>query len=132
MNRSLAALALIAIGSSAPVLAEVGVSVTLGEPEFHGRIELDEGYYRPRVVYDRPVVLDRRFRNMAPIYVRAPRDQYRDWRRHCAKYEACERPVYFVRDEWYTQIYAPRYRQLHARNFEGRRYPDDEGKRDKR
>jgi hypothetical protein len=131
MNRSLAALALIAIGSAAPLLAEVSAPVTLGEPEFYGRLELDEGYYRPRVVHDRPVVLDRRFQNMAPIYVRAPRDQYRDWRRHCAKYDACERPVYFVRDEWYTQIYAPRYRQLHARNFEGRRYPDDEGKRER-
>lgn len=132
MNRSLAALALIALGSVAPVMAEVSVSVTLGEPEYYGRIELDEGYYRPRLVNDRPVVLDQRYRNMAPIYVRAPRDQHSDWRQHCAKYDACERPVFFVRDEWYTQIYAPRYRQLHARNFEGRRYPEDDEKRDKR
>ena len=132
MNRILAALALMATGSVAPALAEMNASITLGEPEFYGRIELDEGYYRPRVIYDRPVVLERRFSNMAPIYVRAPRVEYRDWRRHCAKYEACERPVFFVRDEWYTQIYAPRYRQLHARNFEGRQYPDDDEKRDKR
>ena len=125
MNKPLAALALIAAGSALPAMADVGVSISLGEPGFYGRIDVDGGYSRPRLVYDRPIVIDRRYRNMAPIYVRAPREQYRDWRRYCARYDACGRPVYFVRDDWYTDVYAPRYRQLHARNFEGRRYSDD-------
>ncbi len=32
------------------------------------------------------------------------------WRKHCAQYNACGRPVYFVRDDWYNNEYVPRYR----------------------
>ena len=25
----------------------------------------------------------------------------RHWRKHCARYDACGRPVYFVQEDWY-------------------------------
>jgi hypothetical protein len=33
------------------------------------------------------------------------------WARWCGHYSACGRPVLFVRDEWYTNTYVPRYRE---------------------
>lgn len=35
-----------------------------------------------------------------------------NWGRYCGLYDACARPVYFVRDEWDRRTYAPQ--QLHA------------------
>lgn len=37
------------------------------------------------------------------------------WGQHCARYNACGRPVYFVRDDWYLNRYAPYYRDRHGR-----------------
>jgi hypothetical protein len=31
------------------------------------------------------------------------------WERHCSEYNACGRPVYFVRDEWYRNRFVPHY-----------------------
>jgi len=28
---------------------------------------------------------------------------------YCPKYNACGRPVYFVRDRWYNEVYVPQY-----------------------
>jgi hypothetical protein len=30
--------------------------------------------------------------------------------KHCAQYNACGRPVYFVRDDWHYNEYVPRHR----------------------
>jgi len=32
-----------------------------------------------------------------PVYLYVPPGQLRRWTEHCAKWQACERPVYFVR-----------------------------------
>jgi len=73
-------------------------------------------------------VLAPRYRAYAPVYIRAPRDHYRNWGRYCGRYNACSRPVYFVRDEWYSNVYAPRYRQnyhLRDRRDDRRDYQQD-------
>ena len=36
-----------------------------------------------------------------------------DWRKHCHRYNACGQPVYFVQDNWYNDVYVPRYRGSH-------------------
>jgi hypothetical protein len=41
---------------------------------------------------------------------RSRRHHVRDWRKHCAKYQACGQPVYFVQETWYHDVYLPRYR----------------------
>ncbi len=28
-----------------------------------------------------------------------------NWRRHCGRYDACGRPVYFVKEQWVQQEY---------------------------
>ena len=43
--------------------------------------------------------------------VDTPPGHEKHWNKHCHEYGACGRPVYFVRDGWYNDVYAPRYRQ---------------------
>ncbi|MFO1504073.1 MAG: hypothetical protein U1F39_09700 [Steroidobacteraceae bacterium] len=118
MKKLIAALALTAAAAAAPAFAgNVGISISVGEPGFYGQLDIG-GYGRPTLIYSEPVVLSPRYRSYAPVYIRAPRDHYRNWGRYCGRYDACSRPVYFVRDEWYSNVYAPRYRQnYYARNY---------------
>ena len=98
---------------AAPALAaDVGVSVSIGQPGFYGRIDVGEAP-RPRVLYRQPVVIERVQVEEEPIYLHVPPGHARRWRHHCHEYDACGRRVYFVRDDWYNNYYAPRYRERH-------------------
>ena len=100
---------------AAPVFAGVGVSVNIGEPGFYGQIELGESYPPPQVVYRQPVVIQQVPESMGPpIYLRVPPGYARDWRHHCMEYNACGHRVYFVKNNWYSNVYAPRYHQNHG------------------
>ena len=62
----------------------------------------------PRLVYEEPVVIYSRpatARN--PVYMHVPPGHAKHWSKHCRKYNACDRPVYFVDDRWYNEVYAP-------------------------
>jgi hypothetical protein len=132
MKKLLAALALTSVACAAPALAsDVGISISIGEPGFYGQLDIGNTY-RPRVIYTQPVVIDRRYRNLTPIYVRVPVDHSRHWARYCGRYNACGRPVYFVRDDWYRNEYAPRYRQQHAGNWRGDRHDRRDWRNDRR
>lgn len=119
MRKALFALTLAAV--AAPAFSQVGVSVSIGQPGFYGQINIG-GYPQPQVIYQQPVIVERgpEFEE-APIYLRVPAGYESHWDRHCAEYRACQRRVYFVRDDWYNHDYAPRYRHEH----EGR--GDDQG-----
>ncbi|MEO8314285.1 MAG: hypothetical protein ABI645_05765 [Pseudomonadota bacterium] len=112
MKKLIAALALTSAAIAAPAFSAVGVSIRIGEPGFFG--QLDIGDFRPRVIYSEPVVVQRRYGRLAPIYLYVPREHSRDWKRYCNRYDACARPVYFVRDDWYRNEYAPRYRERYS------------------
>ena len=105
--------------------ADVGVSVSVGQPGFYGRIDIGN-FPQPQVIYPRPVVI--RPVQVAvvpqPIYLRVPPGHAKNWRKHCQKYDACNQPVYFVRDDWYNNVYVPRYREEH----EGERHAKGHGK----
>ena len=115
MKRFLFALAAaVAVSSTGALAADVGVSITIGHPDFFGRIELGN-VPPPPVVYARPVIIERPAREVVvePIYLRVPPGHQKNWKKYCAHYDACGRPVYFVKDEWYRDVYAPRYREEH-------------------
>lgn len=101
--------------------ADVGVSVTVGEPGFYGQINIGN-VPRPVVVNPRPVIIERgpTYVETAPIYVRVPPGHKKHWKKHCHEYNACGRPVYFVTDRWYNEVYVPRYREAQG-------YPGDRG-----
>jgi hypothetical protein len=135
MKKLLAALVLTSAACAVPALAgNVGVSISVGEPGFYG--QLDIGHVdRPRLVYSQPVLVEHRYRYASPVYLRVPRDQASSWRRYCGRYNACNRPVYFVRDDWYRDVYAPHYRQIHDRGHgwrDDRRYDRRDYRHDRR
>jgi hypothetical protein len=55
-----------------------------------------------------------------PVYLRVPPGHRKHWSKFCGRYDACGRPVLFVRDEWYTNTYVPRYRE----HFHGGHRPE--------
>jgi hypothetical protein len=113
MKRFLIAAAITATTMTPPVFAaDVGISVSIGQPGFYGHIDIG-GYPPPQVVYSRPILIERATER-PPIYLRVPPGHIRNWRRHCHEYNACAERVYFVHDDWYTRDYAPRYRKDHG------------------
>ncbi|MDP3859449.1 MAG: hypothetical protein Q8Q73_16970 [Stagnimonas sp.] len=104
-----------------PVLAsaQVGVSISIGEPGFYGHIDIGD-YPAPRLIYAEPLIVERVRVRPAPMYLRVPPGHARHWNQHCHEYGACARPVYFVQDDWYQQVYAPRYRERHGRRDQHR------------
>ena len=123
MKRILQALALAAAAAS-PIAANAGVSVSIGEPGFYGRIDIG-GMPPPRLIYAQPVEVYRAPVGVVrePIYLRVPPGHAKHWSRHCREYDACDRPVYFVQDRWYQNVYVPRYREHGPRGYG----PRDEG-----
>jgi hypothetical protein len=116
--------ATLAVTASAALAADVGVSVTIGEPGFYGRIVLGN-VPSPRVIYAEPVIIRQRTVVGPPIYLRVPYGHEKKWSKHCSKYNACGQPVYFVQNDWYEREYAPRYR-TEQRDYRDRDDHDDE------
>ncbi len=121
------AIALLSLTSISAYSQDVGVSI--GVPGFYGRIEIGDGYPQPQVVNRQPVYVQRGPEAAPPVYLRVPPDHQRNWRRYCGQYGACGQPVYFVQDNWYRDVYSPRYREVHA---DGRRRDDGRGTDDHR
>ena len=112
--KSLSVITATLLAVSTPSLAsDIGVSVTIGQPGFYGHIDLGD-FHAPALVYRQPVVIYPGYGGWAPAYLRVPSGHYRNWDKHCGRYNACGRPVYFVRDSWYNDVYAPRYLQHHG------------------
>lgn len=112
--------------------SDVGVSISVGEPGFYGRLDIGD-YPAPRVVYRQPVVVGYVDAGRDPVYLRVPPGHRRHWSRHCSEYNACGERVYFVRDDWYNDVYAPQYRERHDNRNGGRHHDghrDHDGRRD--
>lgn len=92
--------------------ADVGVSVTVGQPGFYGTIDIGNTS-RPRLIYAEPKYVQRVRvgQVMQPVYMRVPPGHAKNWSKHCGAYNACNRPVYFVQDSWYNTVYVPQYRE---------------------
>ena len=92
--------------------ADVGVSVNVGQPGFYGRIDIGN-VPPPQVIYAQPIIIQRVAQPPQPVYLRVPPGHAKKWSKHCQKYDACSRPVYFVKDDWYTNVYMPYYQKAH-------------------
>lgn len=100
--------------ASAPLWAGIGVSVNIGDPGFYGQLDLG-GAPPPQLLYSQPMIIQQPSGYApAPIYLHVPPEHARHWRNYCGQYGACGRPVYFVRENWYNNVYAPQYRQRHG------------------
>lgn len=111
MKRFLLAVTLAIV--AVPVFAaDVGVSVNVAQPGFYGRVDIGN-FPQPQVIYPQPVVIQPVPVGVVrePVYLHVPPGHAKNWRKHCRKYNACGQPVYFVQDNWYNDVYVPRYRQ---------------------
>lgn len=112
MKRLLFAAAFVLV--TAPALgADVGVSISVGQPGFYGQIDIG-GYPTPRVVYREPRTMYRSALHRAPIYLHVPPGHAKNWRKHCRQYNACGERVYFVQNNWYSGEYVPHYQKRHS------------------
>ena len=110
MNKKL--LAACALVLAAPAFAaDVGVSISVSQPGVYGRVDIGR-FPQPQVVVAQPVIVQRPVIvqqpqvvvvQPEPVYMWVPSGHRKNWRKHCAAYNACGVPVYFVQDRWYDQ-----------------------------
>jgi hypothetical protein len=109
-------LSVLAIGAALPSAWGQNVSISAditGEvvPGVYGHVVIGGGppppvvYAQPVVAVPAPVVVDAA--PLEPIYLHVPPGHARNWRKHCHEYNACNRPVYFVRSAEYDPGYRP-------------------------
>jgi hypothetical protein len=77
------------------------VNVTAGgvlRPGVYGRIDIGRAP-PPPVIYPQPVMVSQPLvpPGVRPVYLYVPPGQARKWPQHCARYQACDLPVLFVR-----------------------------------
>lgn len=106
--------------AAAAAHADAGVSITLGQPGFYGRIDIGDAP-PPQLIYGQPLIIAPAPPGPVPppIYLRVPPGFERHWAKHCHDYNACGSPVFFVRDKWYRDVYVPHYRERHLREERG-------------
>ena len=128
-----AALSIVA-ASSAVAGVDVGVGITIREPGVYGRIEIGSAP-PPPVIYQQPVMIARpvRVAPQPPLYLYVPPGHAKKWGKHCHKYDACGRQVYFVKEEWvqtrYAQAHPGKGPPAHAQG-QGKGRGKGQGKRD--
>ena len=112
------ALALVAVVPLARAQS-VSINATItGEivPGVYGRVVLGNRA-PPPLVYAQPViavpVVVAEPVPLQPLYLHVPPGHAKHWRKHCHEYNACNRPVYFVRSAEYESGYRPERRQEH-------------------
>ena len=119
MKRLLIAAAIATASIATPSFAaDVGVSVSIGQPGFYGRLDVGD-YPQPQTYYRQPRIIQRSDYEGEPVYLRVPPGNRRHWAQHCNEYDACNERVYFVQDNWYNREYAPRYQEQHRDHHDG-------------
>ena len=109
-----------ATAAGSALATDVGVSVSIGQPGFYGRIDIGN-VPQPQLIFSAPVIIQQVPVGVVrqPIYLRVPPGHEKKWNKHCRKYNACGQPVYFVQQDWYTNVYAPDYRNKHGDDHKG-------------
>lgn len=121
-----AAAAALMLGSAA-ANASTQISISIGDSGYWGVLPALTGY-RPEVWNNSPIVaIGTAVAGLSAIYLNVPDAERHDWKNHCRKYDACNRPVHFVKNDWYRDQYAPEYRRQHPKQE-----PPREAKRDDR
>ncbi|RZJ15864.1 MAG: hypothetical protein EON50_00205 [Acidovorax sp.] len=132
LSGAAAALLLAAAGGAQ---AQTYINATVGgelAPGVYGRINIGNAP-PPPVLYAEPVIIHRPAVVVprSPIYLYVPPGHAKNWDKHCARYSACNQPVYFVQEP------PPRRGPPHHRGSQvrdERRWDDDHrhgGKHDK-
>lgn len=119
--------AALAAASATVLAADVDVSISIGQPNFYGRIDIGDAP-QPRLIYREPRLI-MRVAPRPPIYLHVPPGHAKNWRKHCRKYNACGERVYFVQNGWYNQVYVPHYQNRNRGNDDHDEREDDHHER---
>ena len=136
MMKKLATIALFA-GACAcgAVLAQtsVGVSIGINQPGVYGRVDIGN-YPQPVLVYPQPVIIAPApvLVQRQPIYLYVPPGHQKHWGKHCARYNACGQPVYFVQEQWVRERYGHEHPQWRGDRHGSDDYGGQYGKKDKK
>lgn len=115
---SIVAAFILSTSSMTALAVDEGISMNIGQPNYYGRID-PNGYSQPQVIYRQPRAVNRIPTDQPPVYMRVPRKQAKNWRKHCGTYNACNERVLFVQDNWYNREYASRYQEQNRSNHGG-------------
>ena len=106
------------IAAAAPAWSavDVGVGVTIRQPGVYGRIEIGN-YPPPPVLYPQPVIIARPVvvAQQPPLYLYVPPGHAKKWDKHCYRYNACARQVYFVQETWVQERYEEKHGKGHGK-----------------
>jgi hypothetical protein len=113
------AFAALALMSASAALAQISVEV--GQPGFYGRIDIGRAP-APQVIFPKPVIIQPVVvaQPAQPVYLHVPPGHAQKWSKHCHKYNACSQPVYFVKNDWYQNVYVPHYQTQHGGASKGK------------
>jgi hypothetical protein len=121
----LSVLGLVITGAGSARAGELNINVILSgqvAPGVYGQVQLGNNA-PPPVVYAQPMLIQPPTYALAPppVYLHVPPEHASHWREHCREYNACDRPVYFVRSAEYEPGYARRehdHDHVHERDHE--------------
>jgi hypothetical protein len=98
----MAAAAPLALAADKPAGGTITGDVT---PGVYGRLET----VKPNLplVYEQPMFIEppETGGKVEPLYVHVPKEHAKNWKKYCGKYDACARPVYFVKSAEYEPGY---------------------------
>ena len=140
MMKKIAAVALVTLACvSGSLFAQtsVGVSIGINQPGVYGRIDIGN-YPPPVLVYPQPVIITTApvVVQRQPIYLYVPPGHQKKWGKHCARYNACGQPVYFVKEQWVRERYQqanPQWRgdRHDDSDYDGNKHGNKHGKKGK-
>ncbi|MES2399609.1 MAG: hypothetical protein V4573_06455 [Pseudomonadota bacterium] len=90
-------------------------------PGVYGRIEFGTAP-PPPVIYQQPVIIQRPavMVQQPPLYLHVPPGHAKKWSKHCAQYNACGQPVYFVKVAGDDRFEREQYREKHKDKHKGK------------
>ena len=87
-------------------------------PGVYGQVRIGDER-PPPLVYAQPTLIETQAAPLPPIYLHVPPGHAKNWRRHCHEYNACNRPVYFIRSAEYEPGFdRRRYDREHAHDHD--------------
>lgn len=130
-NTTKMAILMLAVTGTAAQASDVNFGVSVGgevAPGVYGQVNI--GNTRPALVYAQPMVIVQPPRPMRPVYMHVPPGHAKNWSKHCHRYDACNRPVYFVKSAEYggsgggRHDYRDDHRSDHRDDHRGDRHDD--------
>lgn len=103
--RSFLTLAALSTASLHAMAGDPIIHVSVGgeiSPGVYGRVDFGNAP-PPPVLYPQPVLIAQPMQRVAmqPVYLHVPPGHAKNWAKHCQRYDACGRPVYFVKSAEY-------------------------------